>query len=177
MDYKYIEQLLESYWACTATEQEERILRTFFQQDQLPPHLHRYRSLFAAEEQMASTRLSDDFERRLLAQIGSEATPCRARRISLSHRLRPFFHAAGMLAGRSRRARRAPRRTSRRTLLRGDSSSARRCGRAPAQPATGCSAVVGVGAGHPDHRRARPRGRVQAVAPRIETNHFFAFYL
>lgn len=98
MDYKYIEQLLESYWACTATEQEERILRTFFQQDQLPPHLHRYRSLFAAEEQMASTRLSDDFERRLLAQIGSEATPCRARRISLSHRLRPFFHAAGMLA-------------------------------------------------------------------------------
>ena len=98
MDYKYIEQLLESYWACTATEQEERILRTFFQQDQLPPHLYRYRSLFAAEEQMASTRLSDDFERRLLAQIGSEATPCRARRISLSHRLRPFFHAAGMLA-------------------------------------------------------------------------------
>lgn len=98
MDYKYIEQLLDSYWACTATEQEERILRAFFQQDQLPPHLRRYRSLFAAEEQMASAHLSDDFERRLMAQIGSGDASCQARRIGLSRRLRPFFHAAGMLA-------------------------------------------------------------------------------
>ena len=98
MDYKYIEQLLESYWSCTATEQEERILRAFFQQEQLPAHLCRYRSLFAVEEQMASDGLSDDFDRRLLAQIDSEGASCQARRIGLSRRLRPFFHAAGMLA-------------------------------------------------------------------------------
>ena len=30
MDYKYIEQLLERYWQCETTLQEENILRAFF---------------------------------------------------------------------------------------------------------------------------------------------------
>ena len=29
MDYKYIEQLLERYWECETTPQEERILKAF----------------------------------------------------------------------------------------------------------------------------------------------------
>ena len=32
MDYKYIEQLLERYWACETTLEEEQILRAFFLQ-------------------------------------------------------------------------------------------------------------------------------------------------
>jgi hypothetical protein len=98
MDYKYIEQLLENYWDCTTTVQEEHILRTFFQQAELPAHLERYRSLFAAEEQMAEARLSEDFDERLLARMGEGQAACKARRIGLRERMRPFFHAAGILA-------------------------------------------------------------------------------
>ena len=32
MDYKYIEQLLERYWNCETSAEEEQILRIFFQQ-------------------------------------------------------------------------------------------------------------------------------------------------
>ena len=31
MDYKYIEQLLERYWNCETSLEEEQILRAFFQ--------------------------------------------------------------------------------------------------------------------------------------------------
>lgn len=36
MDYKYIEQLLERYWNCETSVEEEQILRIFFQQKELP---------------------------------------------------------------------------------------------------------------------------------------------
>ena len=38
MDYKYIEQLLERYWNCETSVEEEQILRIFFQQKELPAH-------------------------------------------------------------------------------------------------------------------------------------------
>ena len=36
MDYKYIEQLLERYWKCETSLEEEQILRTFFRQEEIP---------------------------------------------------------------------------------------------------------------------------------------------
>ena len=36
MDYKYINQLLERYWAAETTLEEEKILRTFFSQTDIP---------------------------------------------------------------------------------------------------------------------------------------------
>ena len=98
MDYKYIEQLLQNYWDCQTTLQEELILRTFFQQEDLPAHLQRYRSLFAAEEEMAQAKLSADFEQRMQELVDEPQTIFRARRISLFSRMKPFFRAAGMLA-------------------------------------------------------------------------------
>ena len=47
MDYRYIEQLLERYWRCETTLQEEEILRTFFSQDDIPAGLERYKALFS----------------------------------------------------------------------------------------------------------------------------------
>jgi hypothetical protein len=46
MDYKYIEQLLERYWACETTLQEEAILRAFFSQEEIPEGLRKYQALF-----------------------------------------------------------------------------------------------------------------------------------
>lgn len=50
MDYKYIEQLLERYWNCETSLEEEQILRSFFRQKEVPAHLLRYKQLFAYQE-------------------------------------------------------------------------------------------------------------------------------
>ena len=98
MDYKYIEQLLESYWQCETSLEEEQILRTFFSQKEVPVSLLRYRDLFAyqQDEKQADT-LDDDFDRRILEMTGS-ATPVKARTISLTQRLKPLFKAAAIVA-------------------------------------------------------------------------------
>ena len=106
MDYKYIEQLLERYWACETSLQEESILRNFFAQSDVPAHLQPYQSLFQCETEMAEERLSDDFEERVMAQIEQReqkvqtASPAavKARRMHLSYGLRPFFKAAAVVA-------------------------------------------------------------------------------
>lgn len=99
MDYKYIEQLLERYWECQTTLEEEAILRKFFAQDDLPASLLPYRDIFTAEAEMAEEHLSDNFEQQLMQRIGArqeQATPCRT--ITLGQRLQPFYRAAAIVA-------------------------------------------------------------------------------
>ena len=50
MDYKYIEQLLERYWQCETSLEEESELRTFFSQEKVPAHLLQYRDLFVYQQ-------------------------------------------------------------------------------------------------------------------------------
>ena len=49
MDYKYIKQLLERYWNCETSLEEEDILRTFFSQEDIPSELESYKALFTYE--------------------------------------------------------------------------------------------------------------------------------
>ena len=98
MDYKYIEQLLERYWECQTTLEEENILRTFFSQKDVPASLLKYRELFAYEQsEPQGDVLGDDFDRRMAALV-DEPLPVRARTISLTQRLRPLFKAAAVVA-------------------------------------------------------------------------------
>ena len=46
MDSKYIEQLLERYWQCETSLEEEAELRAFFSGSDVPKHLLRYKDLF-----------------------------------------------------------------------------------------------------------------------------------
>ena len=46
MDYKYITQLLERYWECRTSLEEENILKAFFSQKDVPAELLRYKALF-----------------------------------------------------------------------------------------------------------------------------------
>ena len=94
MDYKYIEQLLERYWEGETTLQEEAILRTFFNQEDVPARLMKYKSLF--ECGLQEETLSDNFDARILERIGQEEQP-KVRMISLS-RLKPLFKAAAVVA-------------------------------------------------------------------------------
>lgn len=105
MDYKYIEQLLERYWECETTLQEEAILRQFFAQEDVPSHLMCYRDLFAAEHAIVSEHLSEDFDQRMMQLIeesdalhAEKEDVVQARRIKFSYRLRPLFKAAAVVA-------------------------------------------------------------------------------
>lgn len=100
MNYKYIDQLLERYWNCETSIQEEQILRAFFQQEEIPTYLQPYRQIFKAEEELANAHLSQDFDDRIMAMIEEETenTTVKARRISFPRRISPFYKAAGMIA-------------------------------------------------------------------------------
>ena len=98
MDYKYIEQLIERYWECETSQQEEDILRAFFAQDDVPASLARYKSLFVYEQQQKEqTLLDDSFDQRVLAAIGQTQTTAEpahivaAQRIGITRRLRPLY--------------------------------------------------------------------------------------
>ena len=92
MDFKYIEQLLERYFAAETTLQEEQILREFFAQDEVPVQLQPWKALFAAEKSLAEAHLDDHFDQRMLQLTGEQHV--QARRITLGRRLYPLFKAA-----------------------------------------------------------------------------------
>ena len=109
MDYKYIEQLLENYFTCTTTLQEEQILRSFFSQEDVPGHLAQYADLFKYEVEAKEETLSEDFDQRILALV-EEKKP-KARVIMNTRPLAkkkflgtlpqvsaPFFKAAAVVA-------------------------------------------------------------------------------
>ncbi len=50
MDYKDIEQLLERYWQCETSVEEEAALRDFFAREEVPAHLLRYKNLFVYQQ-------------------------------------------------------------------------------------------------------------------------------
>ena len=96
MDYKYIEQLLERYWQCETSLEEESELRTFFSQEKVPAHLFQYRDLFVYQRVQQKVGLGEDFDVRILAQV--EAPVVKARRVTLAGRFMPLFKAAAVVA-------------------------------------------------------------------------------
>ena len=96
MDYKYIEQLLERYWQCETTLQEEAILHTFFSQEDVPAELQQYTPLFATQK--PEEVLGDDFDARILAMVGQEENKPKAKVVTLTSRLMPLFRAAAVVA-------------------------------------------------------------------------------
>lgn len=99
MDYKYIEQLLERYWKCDTSAEEEQILRTFFSQKDVPAELLKYRDLFASQAAMlAEETLNDDFDAKILSMIDDEPVAVKARVIKMQRRLMPLFKAAAVVA-------------------------------------------------------------------------------
>ena len=98
MNYQYIEQLLERYWDCQTTLEEEQILRSFFKQEDVPEHLMQYAPFFALEAVEKGEKLGEDFDKRLLAMTEEENKTVVAKQIKLTRRLAPFFKAAAVVA-------------------------------------------------------------------------------
>lgn len=100
MDYKYINQLLERYWACETSLEEENILRAFFSQKDIPADLLKYQDLFAyVQEEKGAKTLGTDFDMRILSMIEEEEPlQVKAKSITLTRRLMPLFKAAAVVA-------------------------------------------------------------------------------
>lgn len=96
MDFKYIEQLLERYWQCETSLEEEAQLRAFFSGSNVPRHLMRYKDLFVYQQLQQEEHLGEDFDARVLAQI--EVPVVKAKRLTLAGRLMPLFKAAAVVA-------------------------------------------------------------------------------
>jgi hypothetical protein len=96
MDYKYIEQLLERYWNCETSLEEEQILRSFFRQKEIPAHLLPYKQLFAYQEVEKEIGLGEDFDARILAQV--EKPVVKAKRLTMRARFMPLFKSAAAIA-------------------------------------------------------------------------------
>ena len=98
MDYKYIEQLVERYWQCQTSVEEEAILKAFFSQERVPEHLQTYKAWFAGEKLWQDSKPGSDFDTRIMARIGHEEHVVKARRMTLAKRLMPFYKAAASVA-------------------------------------------------------------------------------
>lgn len=96
MDSKYIEQLLERYWQCETSLEEEAQLRTFFSEGNVPAHLLRYKDLFVYQQFLQEDRLGEDFDARVLAEV--EVPVVKAKRLTLTARFMPLFKAAAVVA-------------------------------------------------------------------------------
>lgn len=97
MDYKYIEQLMERYWNCETTLEEEQILRSFFAQAEIPDHLWKYRSLFTyPKEQHQAECLSENFDEKVMAAI--HAPVVKAERLTFVSRFSGLWKSAAAVA-------------------------------------------------------------------------------
>lgn len=105
MDYKYIEQLLERYWRCDTSVEEEQILRAFFSQKEGPSQFRQYRELFSYETaESKSEPLGADFDNKMLSLVGKEAggtdepVHVKAITVSLRERMMPLLKAVAFVA-------------------------------------------------------------------------------
>lgn len=96
MDSNSIEQLLERYWQCETSPEEEAQLRAYFCRDDVPRHLLRYKELFAYQQAQQALHLDEAFDARVLAEV--EAPVVKARRMTLAARFMPLFKAAATVA-------------------------------------------------------------------------------
>ncbi len=71
MDYKNIEKLLEKYWACETTAEEEERLRLFYAEKRkdLPESLARYESLFTFQAEERKKGLNEIFDWKITQRI------------------------------------------------------------------------------------------------------------
>lgn len=93
---KHIEELLQRYWLCETSVEEEARLRAFFSSADVPAHLCRYKAWFAYMDECHSEGLGEDFDARVLAAAGVPVV--KAKRVTLMSRFQPLFKAVAVVA-------------------------------------------------------------------------------
>lgn len=98
MDYKFIEQLLERYWECQTTIEEEEILRNFFNQENIPARFLLYKPLFTYQSQSKKEdTLDESFDEEVLARLGLNTQTTDFKPRSILQRFTPLLKAAAVV--------------------------------------------------------------------------------
>lgn len=69
MEYQRIHQLLDKYWECATSVEEEQELRRFFTSGPIPPELLPFKAWFSSQEAELLSPLGREFDDRVLGQI------------------------------------------------------------------------------------------------------------
>jgi hypothetical protein len=72
MSSQKIEKILEKYFHGETSLTEERTLREFFRQEELPPHLAELKDQFSMLDPESEASLPDDFDNALFAEINNQ---------------------------------------------------------------------------------------------------------
>jgi hypothetical protein len=94
MDSKGIEQLLEKYWNCETSLEEEKLLREYFNGSEVPASFRDAASLFRYFENERTRATDEDFERTVTKEIRNRQ---RGKIISMVNVYRMARIAAGLL--------------------------------------------------------------------------------
>jgi hypothetical protein len=69
MDYRHIKTLLEKYWNCETSLEEEAQLRAYFSSDEVHKDLKEYASLFQYFNSESKVNISGNFDERIIRLI------------------------------------------------------------------------------------------------------------
>lgn len=95
MDSKHIEHLLEKYWECETSLEEEVEIKNFFKQDDIPEHLFTHAPLFKYLDQEASQEVLDtQFDQAVLEAIAEEK---KGTQIYIKRWYEPYIKVAAVL--------------------------------------------------------------------------------
>lgn len=101
MNYTYIEQLLDRYWKGETSNEEEKILKSFFEQNDVPDELKDDALYFSFLGEAKDMSLSADFDKRfedIISEEDSSKIHVKAKVISFRKRMMPFLQAAAAVA-------------------------------------------------------------------------------
>lgn len=83
MSSQRIEKILERYFHGETSLTEEGVLKEYFRQESLPPHLVELKELFSLYEKEKNAQLPDDFDEALFEAIGNHERSKKASRRSV----------------------------------------------------------------------------------------------
>lgn len=69
MDSKKLEELLQKYWDCETSLEEEQQLREYFRSEKVPEQMKEAASLFHYFEQQKNNSVNEQFDKTLLGQL------------------------------------------------------------------------------------------------------------
>lgn len=92
MNSQGIEKLLEKYFHGETSLSEERTLREFFRQDELPPHLAELKDQFIMFDEESGKVLPDDFDESLFEEVNQQERRSKASKRAV------FYYIGGVAA-------------------------------------------------------------------------------
>ncbi len=69
MDFNEAKVLLEKYWNCETSLEEEGLLRSYFQQEEIPDELKKYEELFRFFSEEREKELNQDFDDKMMTLV------------------------------------------------------------------------------------------------------------